>query len=104
MDGVNDLVVGAYNDSDGGPHRGAVFILFLDPGGKVRNFQKISDTEGGFHGVLADNDYFGTSVACVDDLDGDGIPDIAVGSAVLTSVVSEAPGVVHILFLQVFPN
>ena len=29
-DGVGDLAVGAYRDDDGGPNRGAVWVLFLD--------------------------------------------------------------------------
>ena len=48
--------------------------------GWVLSHQKISDTEGGFKGILADSDEFGTSVAKLGDLDGDGICDMAVGA------------------------
>ena len=41
--------------------------------------QKISDTEGGFTGILDDLDIFGISVASLGDLDGDGVGDLAVG-------------------------
>ncbi len=47
---------------------------------EVKTEQKISDTEGGFMGVLDDFDFFGTSVANLGDLDGDGITDLAVGT------------------------
>ncbi len=79
-DGLDELVVGAPGDDDGGSDRGAVWILFLDTNGTVRNEVKISDTAGGFGGGLADQDLFGSAVASVGDLDGDGIADLAVGS------------------------
>ena len=79
-DGVGDLAVGAYGDDDGGANRGAVWVLFLDTDGTVKAHQKISDTEGGFTGVLDDADYFGWSVAALGDLDGDGVADLAVGA------------------------
>ena len=79
-DRVRDLAVGALGDSDGGPAHGAVWILFLNPDGTIKADQKISDTEGGFTGDLDDYDRFGASLAFVDDLDGDGVGDLAVGA------------------------
>ena len=55
-DGVGDLAVGAVGDNDGGPDHGAVWVLFLNTGGTVKWHQKISDTQGGFTGVLNDHD------------------------------------------------
>ena len=51
-DNVPDLALGAPGDNDGGPVRGAVWVLFLHPNGTVKNHQKISSTAGGFVGVL----------------------------------------------------
>jgi hypothetical protein len=83
-DGVGDLAVGTSGDDDGGDppyaERGAVWILFLDTDGTVKSHQKISDTEGGFSGILDDSDSFGWSVASLGDLDGDGVTDLAVGA------------------------
>ncbi len=79
-DGVGDLAVGAYADDDGGSDRGAVWILFLNTDGTVKSHQKISDTEGGFSGILDDDDRFGYSAASLGDLDGDGVGDLAVGA------------------------
>ena len=45
--------------------------------GEVLSHQKISDTEGGFTGMLDDNDRYGVSVASLSDLDGDGVVDVA---------------------------
>jgi len=41
--------------------------------------QKISSTEGNFQGKLGNRDLFGRSVTSCNDLNGDGVPDIAVG-------------------------
>jgi hypothetical protein len=80
-DGMHDLAVGAPGDDDGGTDRGAVWILFLDgTTGKVRLSQKIADSSGGFDGTLNDGDRFGSAVAPIGDLDGDGIGDLAVGA------------------------
>lgn len=79
-DGVDDLVVGVPLDDDGGTNRGAVYVLFLNADGTVKAEQKISDTAGGFTGVLDDFDEFGHGIATIGDVDGDGITDIAVGT------------------------
>jgi len=80
-DGVTDLAVGAPGDDDGGSDRGAVWILFLNADGTVRLSQKLSSTAGNFSGVLDDNDQFGSALANVGDINGDGIADLAVGVA-----------------------
>ncbi|MEM8748244.1 MAG: right-handed parallel beta-helix repeat-containing protein, partial [Actinomycetota bacterium] len=79
-DGVNDLAVGASRDNAGGPGRGAVFVLFLNPDGSVRAEQPIADGAGGLTVSLDDSDQFGVSVAALGDIDGDGVTDIAVGA------------------------
>ncbi len=79
-DGTTDLAVGAGLDDDGGVNRGAIWLLFLNPGGTVKSHQKISSTEGGFSGPLHDDDYFGSSLASLGDFSGDGTVDIVVGA------------------------
>ncbi|MBW2232279.1 MAG: FG-GAP repeat protein, partial [Deltaproteobacteria bacterium] len=98
-DGVGDLAVGATLDDDGGPNRGAVWILFLEADGTVKSHQKISDTQGGFTGVLDDDDVFGRSMALLGDLDGDGVGDLAVG-ANRDDDGGPSRGAVWILFLD----
>ena len=79
-DGIPDLIVGARFDDDGGLNRGAVYLLTLDAAGMVKSHQKISATSGGFTGTLTNDDVFGSGVAGIGDLDGDGTLDVAVGA------------------------
>ncbi|HSG26961.1 MAG TPA: hypothetical protein VLA34_00675, partial [Candidatus Krumholzibacterium sp.] len=79
-DGYTDLVVGASNDYDGAAEAGAVWILFLDSDHTVKAHQKISATYGAFAGILISGGHFGSAVAGLGDLDGDGVEDIVVGS------------------------
>jgi hypothetical protein len=98
-DGVVDIAVGQYFSDGGGVHRGAVWILFLNSDGTVKGYQKISDTDGGFAGVLNDVDEFGESVGALGDLDNDGVEDLAVGARLDNDGGSDR-GAVWILFLN----
>ncbi len=79
-DGFEDLAVGAPGDDDGAGAAGAVWILFLDANGSVRDQRKISNLGGGFSGALAAGDAFGSALAFLGDLDGDGFEELAVGA------------------------
>ncbi|MCF7957212.1 MAG: hypothetical protein K9M57_02055, partial [Phycisphaerae bacterium] len=80
-DGIVDIAVGSCLDNDGGLYRsGAVWILFLNVNGTVKSHQKISASQGGFSGILDERDEFGISIACMGDMDNDGIVDISVGA------------------------
>ncbi|PCH99135.1 MAG: hypothetical protein COB85_00675, partial [Bacteroidetes bacterium] len=79
-DSIIDIVVGANYDDDGGTDKGAVWVLFLNANGTVKSQQKISNTQGGFSGLLDNSDSFGMGVASLGDINGDNIPDLAVGA------------------------
>ncbi|MGD8925410.1 MAG: integrin alpha [Thioalkalispiraceae bacterium] len=78
-DGVNDIVVGAQGDDEGGTERGAIWILFLNSDGTVQSQRKIANSLSGLGDVLNDNDQFGSSLANIGDLNNDGINELAVG-------------------------
>ena len=79
-DGIDDIVVAATFDDDGGTNRGAVWLLMLNDDYTVKTHYKISSTSGNFGSGLDDNDAFGSSVCGLSDLNNDGVNDIAVGA------------------------
>jgi len=98
-DGFGDIAVGAPGDDDGGSGKGALHVLFLGADGAVQSSQKISASAGGFLGSLDNQDEFGISLAGLGDLDGDGVPDLAVG-AIGDDNGGNKSGAVWILFLN----
>jgi hypothetical protein len=104
-DGVEDVAVSNIFDDDGtGNNQGAIFLLMLDTDGTVKSHVKISETAGGFTGLLDPGDLFGHSIAFLGDLDGDGNDDLAVGADGDddggTAGQGSATGAFWILFLE----
>ena len=92
-DGTVDLAVGA--SGHGNTNKGALFILFMNSDGSVKQTQKI--TQGSGNGPrLDDYDGFGSSVAPIGDLDGNGAVDIAVGAV----RVGPGHGAAYLLFMN----
>lgn len=98
-DSIPDLAVGASGDDDGGVDQGAVWLLFLKADGRVKRERKISETAGGFGSPLAAGDFFGSSLASLGDLDGDGGLELIVGS-MLDDQGGFNSGALWTLFLQ----
>jgi len=98
-DGVVDLMTGATGDDDGGLNRGATWVGFLERDGSVSQWRKISQTQGNLSGPLATNDFFGTGLCALGDLDRDGQLDVAAGVAGDDSGATDC-GAARVLFLQ----
>lgn len=97
-DGVPDLAIGSVGDDTGGNDRGAIHVLFMNSDGTAKSSAKIAhQTNGG--PTLSDGDYFGSSVTSLGDLDGDGVPELAVG-AFYDDTGGNKRGAVHVLFLN----
>lgn len=92
-DGTHELIVSAYNA--GANSRGLIYVLFLDSTGNVTSHQQIGQGVGGFTDILSPHDNFGYNIAAIGDVDGDGVPDLAVGAR-----SHEGTGAVWILFMN----
>jgi hypothetical protein len=79
-DGIPDLAVGANGSDRGGSDQGAIWILFMNSNGGIRDERRINAGAGDFQGNIGDGDAFGSAIADIGDLDGDGIDDLAVGA------------------------
>ena len=86
-DGIRDVVVGAPLDDTGAADSGAVYVIFLNAAGTVKSQQKIANGVGGLAaGTNAVFDHFGNAVTGLGDIDGDGVPDIAVSAELQDSI------------------
>ena len=97
-DGVDDIIVGARGDDAGGNNKGAIHIMFMNTDGSVKSTVEINDTTTNGPS-LNNDDYFGTSVASIGDLDRDGIQDIVVGADKDDTGGSDR-GAIHIMFMN----
>eukprot|EP01129_Flabellula_baltica_P009126 TRINITY_DN3674_c0_g1_i6.p1 TRINITY_DN3674_c0_g1~~TRINITY_DN3674_c0_g1_i6.p1 ORF type:complete len:614 (+),score=133.75 TRINITY_DN3674_c0_g1_i6:248-2089(+) len=78
---------------------GALYIYFMNGDGTAKRIQKISAKYGDLNIDILPDMHLGNSVACLPDLDGDGVPDVVVGAPGTEYVVSV--GMVYVLFLEV---
>ena len=97
-DGNMDIVVGAHQDENGfGLYSGAVYILFLNTNGTVKDDVKISQNNSILDVTLGDK--FGMEVSTAGDLDNDGNTDVFV-SAFEAQDVGVDMGLIYILYLN----
>jgi FG-GAP repeat len=78
QDGITDLGVGAIQSDVVATDDGAAWILLLNANGTVKGSHKITALE--LAPGLIDFAWFGSSVAPLGDMNGDGIADVAIGS------------------------
>ena len=77
-DGLDDLVVGAKGNDDGGSSAGKAYLV-LGASLGVDPEIDLADADYGFIGE-AGGDYAGVSVSTAGDVDGDGLDDLLVGA------------------------
>lgn len=101
-DGVPELLVGAPFDSVlGQADVGAVYVIFLDSAAGFRRAVRLTNGDGGLPvTAIAPASRFGTAVAAIDDLDGDGRREVLVGAPYDQSGGTLTGGALYVLFLN----
>lgn len=89
-DGNIEIAVGAR-------YSGIVYILFLNNNGTVKKYGTISAADG--LQIDMNEGLFGYKVAGLGDVDGDGIPDVAIGGH-RSDITAVDSGVIYIVFLN----
>ncbi|NNE35121.1 MAG: T9SS type A sorting domain-containing protein [Rhodothermales bacterium] len=105
-DGVADLAVGAEGDDAFVPDGGAVYLLFMNADGSVREHRKLTGNDLP-SGAVAGGGNLGSAVARIDDLNADGVRDMIVGAKGdddTSSGLGESSGAAWILFLDTAGN
>ena len=100
-DGVLDLVAGTRSDDDGAEDAGAAYVLFLNSDGTIKKQQKLSALEGGFGNEFlegGESTFLGYGVAGIGDVNGDGVPDLAMTQT--RAGGRRGVGALHVVFLN----
>ncbi len=81
-DGIDDLIVGAFQSSPNGRYSGASYVVFGSPAGFVPNLNLsgLTGANGFKLSGVESYDYSGWSVSGAGDINGDGIDDLIVGA------------------------
>jgi hypothetical protein len=98
-DGLTDLVVGAPRDNFTGHANGAVWLMFLERDGRVRSACELRDRIQGRIPPMNEFAQFGAAVASLGDLDGNAVPDFAVGAPGWDGV-REHQGGIWVVFME----
>ena len=99
-DGTVDIAVGAHNDDASGTNNGTVYVIFLNADGTPKSGTTAINGDTANGPDLSRGDNFGRSVANIEDLDGDGTVDIAVGAHHVDDPSGTGSGALHVIFMN----
>jgi hypothetical protein len=94
-DGYGDLVIGAPNHDDVAANTGAAYIFY--GASTLAGAMTGADADGEFAGELR-NDYAGTSVSGIGDIDGDGNLDLGIGAPGFDYGDMDNPGAAYAVY------
>lgn len=80
QDGINDIVIGAAHNNEGGADAGAVYVVWGGSTGPI-DLAAVAEGRGGVKIVGDAGSLTGSSVAITSDMNGDGVSDLIIGNA-----------------------
>lgn len=98
-DGVIDLAVGAQDDEVTDADEGVIYIHFMNADASIKSTVRITENTTNGPGALDGGDNYGSAIANIGDLDGDGVIDIAVGARYDEGTETDT-GAVYIHFMN----
>lgn len=101
-DGLDDYLIGAPHaglDTTGKALAGAAYVVYGNPSGIPQNLGQLTPQQGFRIDGQLPGDYAGTAVAAIGDVNGDGVPDFAVGAPASDgSLPALRAGKVYVIF------
>ncbi|HRX35727.1 MAG TPA: FG-GAP-like repeat-containing protein, partial [Aestuariivirga sp.] len=79
-DGLDDILVAAPQNDEGGNHGGAVYVVYGKPTGTAVDLGDVAAGTGGYKIVGTTQEKAGAAMRGIGDINGDGLADIAIGS------------------------
>ncbi|MEN0063308.1 MAG: hypothetical protein AAGA48_14240 [Myxococcota bacterium] len=94
-DGIDDLLIGASGNDEGGSGAGAAYVVFGDP--NLSGTLDVADADIKLVGQAA-SDFAGSAVAAAGDVNGDGFADILVGASGTDQGDDSSTGTAYLLY------
>jgi Ca2+-binding RTX toxin-like protein len=100
-DGLDDLIVGAHISNPGGSNRkGEIYVVFgkTTPFNPIVNLSALNGSDGFRLEGVEDNDFAGTTVSDLGDMNGDGLDDILIGATGVDADGIKDAGAAYVIF------